>query len=115
MRRLVFGLGSLQVVLSHRRDRRHRRAGGNKPAAAVIIGSCLALSSTAIVIEVLSNQRRLSTTAGRTSFSILLAQDMAVVPILLFVSILGNGAGGSVVGGLRAGGRQRRAGARRSS
>ena len=67
------GWAALQVVLSHRGDRRHRRSAGSKPAAAVIIGPCLALSSTAIVIEVLSNQRRLSTTVGRTSFSILLA------------------------------------------
>ena len=73
---------------------------GSKPAAAVVIGSCLSLSSTAIVIEVLSNQRRLSTAVGRTSFSILLAQDIAVVPILLFVSFLGNSVGGSVIGGL---------------
>jgi CPA2 family monovalent cation:H+ antiporter-2 len=58
------------------------------------------LSSTAIVIEVLSNQRRLSTTTGRTSFSVLLAQDIAVVPILLLVSILGNGANGTLVGGI---------------
>ena len=86
MRRLVFGLGSLQVVLSRCGDRRRRRAGRQQPAAAIIIGACLALSSTAIVIELLSNQRRLTTTAGRTSFSILLAQDLAVVPILLFVS-----------------------------
>jgi len=52
------------------------------------------------VVEILSNQRRLSTVAGRASFSVLLAQDVAVVPILLFVSILANGAGGSVITGL---------------
>lgn len=100
MRRLVFGLGGLQVILSTVVIGGIVALAGNTPAAAVIIGSCLALSSTAIVIEVLSNQRRLSTAAGRASFSILLAQDMAVVPILLFVSILGNGAGGSVLTGL---------------
>ena len=92
---------------------RHRCAGRHTRAAAVIIGACLALSSTAIVIEVLSDQRRLSTTAGRTSFSILLAQDLAVVPILLLVSILGAGAGGSVLTGLVLALGQRRAGARR--
>jgi monovalent cation:H+ antiporter-2, CPA2 family len=73
---------------------------GNKPAAAIILDASLALSSTAIVIEVLSNQHRLSTAAGRASFSVLLAQDLAVVPILLLVSILGAGAGGSVLAGL---------------
>jgi CPA2 family monovalent cation:H+ antiporter-2 len=97
MRRLVFGLGSLQVILCAAAIAGAVALAGSKPAAAIIIGSCLALSSTAIVIDVLSSQRRLSTAAGRTSFSILLAQDMAVVPILLLVSILGSDAGGSVV------------------
>ena len=100
MRRLVFGLGSLQVVLSTVIIGAIVALAGLPPAAAVIIGSCLSLSSTAIVIEILSNQRRMSTAAGRTSFSILLAQDMAVVPILMFVSILGNNVGGSIVSGI---------------
>ena len=64
------------------------------------MGVCLALSSTAIVIEVLSDQRRLTTAAGRTSFAILLAQDLAVVPLLLLVSILGARSGGSLLTGL---------------
>jgi monovalent cation:H+ antiporter-2, CPA2 family len=100
MRRLVFGLGSLQVILCTAVLGSIIALAGQKPAAAVIIGSCLALSSTAIVVEILSNQRRLSTAAGRSSFSILLAQDLAVVPILLFVSILGSSADGSVIAGL---------------
>jgi CPA2 family monovalent cation:H+ antiporter-2 len=95
----VFGLGSLQVVLSTAVIAGIAALAGNSGAASVIIGACLALSSTAIVIEVLSNQRRLSTAAGRASFSILLAQDLAVIPILLFVSILASG-GGSVLTGL---------------
>ena len=73
---------------------------GNGGAASVIIGACLALSSTAIVIEVLSDQRRLTTAAGRASFAILLAQDLAVVPLLLLVSILGARTGGSLLTGL---------------
>src|SRR5262245_8738209 len=100
MRRLVFGLGGLQVALSTAAVAGVAALAGNTGAASVIIGACLALSSTAIVIEVLSHQRRLSTATGRTSFSVLLAQDLAVVPILLFVSILANGAGGSVLTGL---------------
>ena len=69
-------------------------------AASLIIGGCLALSSTAIVIEILSNQRRLTTTAGRASFSILLAQDLAVVPLLLFISLFGTRTGGSMLASL---------------
>jgi monovalent cation:H+ antiporter-2, CPA2 family len=100
MRRLVFGLGSLQVALCTAVLAGTAALAGTTGQASIIIGSCLALSSTAIVIEVLSNQHRMSTTAGRTSFSILLAQDLAVVPILLLVSILANGTGGSVMSGL---------------
>src|SRR5262249_522658 len=61
-----------------------------------VIGLSLALSSTAIVVEVLSQQQRLRTATGRTSFSILLLQDLAVVPLLLLVTILKPGGDGSV-------------------
>ena len=100
MRRLVFGLGGLQFLLCTAAIAGIVAFAGGGAAAAIIIGSCLALSSTAIVLELLSNQRRMSTTTGRTSFSILLAQDLAVIPILLFVSMLGGRAGGSVITGL---------------
>ena len=89
MRRLVFGLGSLQVVLSSIAISIIAALLGSTGAAAVIIGLCLALSSTAIVIELLSEQRRLMTATGRASFAVLLLQDLAVVPMLLLVSILG--------------------------
>ncbi|QWG15056.1 cation:proton antiporter [Bradyrhizobium sediminis] len=97
MRRLVFGLGSLQIIVTAAVIGGIASLAGNSPTVSVIIGACLALSSTAIVIEVLSNQGRLATTAGRTGFAVLLAQDLAVIPILLFVSILGGGASGSVM------------------
>ena len=103
MRRLVFGLGGLQVVLSAAVIAGIAALFGNGGAPSVIMGACLALSSTAIVIEVLSDQRRLTTTAGRTSFAILLVQDLAVVPMLLFVSILGARTGGSLLAGPRPG------------
>lgn len=96
MRHLVFGLGGLQIILSAAAIAGVAVLFGNTPAAAIILGACLALSSTAIVVELLSNQGRLATVAGRTSFSILLAQDLAVIPILLFISILGTGVAGSI-------------------
>ena len=89
MRRLVFGLGSLQIILSAAVIGGIASLYGSPPTVAVILGACLALSSTAIVIEVLSNHGRLATTAGRTSFAVLLAQDLAVIPMLLLVSIMG--------------------------
>jgi monovalent cation:H+ antiporter-2, CPA2 family len=100
MRRLVFGLGGLQVALSAGVIAGIAALAGHTAAAALIVGSCLALSSTAIVLDVLSHQRRLSTATGRASFSILLAQDLAVAPILLLVSMLATGIGRSALSGL---------------
>ena len=100
MRRLVFGLGSLQIVLSAAAIGAAVMLAGGKPPVALIVGACLALSSTAIVVEVLSRQGRLNTTAGRASFAILLAQDLAVAPLLLFISIFGAGESGSIASAL---------------
>ncbi|MDB5486823.1 MAG: potassium transporter TrkA [Reyranella sp.] len=100
MRRLVFGLGGLQVVLSAIVISLAALWLGQPAAAALIIGTCLALSSTAIVMELLSGQRRMMSTTGRTSFAILLAQDLAVVPLLFLISALGGQSEGSVVQGV---------------
>ena len=100
MRRLIFGLGSLQIVLSAAAIGAAAILAGGKPPVPLIVGACLALSSTAIVIDVLSRQGRLNTSAGRASFAILLAQDLAVAPLLLFISIFGAGESGSVAGAL---------------
>ncbi|SLN35255.1 monovalent cation:proton antiporter-2 (CPA2) family protein [Oceanibacterium hippocampi] len=89
MRRLVFGLGSLQVLLSAIVIGAVAWAWGNSPRAAVIIGACLALSSTAIVMQLLIERRRLGTPLGRASFSVLLFQDLAVVPILFMLGVFG--------------------------
>lgn len=100
MRRLVFGLGSLQVAISAVIIGLIAALLGAKPVSAVLIGFSLALSSTAVVIEVLSRRGRLSTGTGRTSFAILLLQDLAVVPLLILVTILGPDSQGSLLGGL---------------
>ena len=101
MRRLVFGLGGLQVVVTALAIGLGALWLGQPPAAALIIGTCLALSSTAIVMELLSGQRRMMSTTGRTSFAILLAQDLAVVPLLFLISALGGSAeGASMVQGV---------------
>jgi CPA2 family monovalent cation:H+ antiporter-2 len=103
MRRLVFGLGGLQVVVTSAVLATIMLAVGATPAASVVLGLCFALSSTAIVLEVLSQQRRLSTTSGRASFSVLLAQDLAVIPLFLIIASLdrsGGAASGSVLTGI---------------
>lgn len=95
MRRLVFGMGSLQIVATAIPIATIAYAFGNPPAAAVILGSCLALSSTAIVGQLLIEQGRFGTSAGRATFAVLLAQDLAVVPVLFMLEVLGGHERGS--------------------
>ena len=102
MRRYVFGLGGLQVLLTAALIFGVARMVGQQPASALILGASLSLSSTAIVLELLSKQERLTTSVGRTSFSVLLAQDLAVIPLLMFISILAAGPGKSVLASLGA-------------
>ena len=100
MRRLVFGLGGLQVLLTTALLAGAAAYFGRNPEEAIILGASLSLSSTAIVLELLSKQGRLSTNVGRASFSVLLAQDLAVIPVLMFISILAAGPGASVLNSL---------------
>jgi len=97
MRRLVLGLGGLQLAISFVVISLIALAFGLTPQIAAVLAACLALSSTAIVLELLAQQERLLTSGGRASFSVLLAQDVAVVPILLFIGILGAKGGDSVL------------------
>lgn len=96
MRRLVFGLGGSQVVITASLLSVIIAGTGQATPIAIILGACLALSSTAIVLEILAAHGELTTGAGRASFSILLAQDLAVIPILMFVSMLGSNTEGSL-------------------
>jgi K+:H+ antiporter len=100
MRRLVFGLGGLQVLISAAVIGGLLYAVGAETAVAVTIGFSLALSSTAIVIETLSRQSRMSTTTGRATFSVLLMQDLAVVPLIFLVTIMADNSEGSVANNL---------------
>ncbi|RDJ27207.1 potassium transporter TrkA [Bosea caraganae] len=100
MRRLVFGLGLGQVALSAGLIGAVAYMLGQPAAAALIIGFGLALSSTAIVVELLSARRRMTSSAGRASFAVLLCQDIAVIPLLFLISVLGAQNGGSLLAGL---------------
>lgn len=93
MRKMVIGLGLGQVLIT---------AGliygiaiwlGVSNQSAIIIGFGLALSSTAFCLKLLSERGGISTVMGRMSFSVLLLQDIAVVPLLALVSYFA--AGGS--------------------
>jgi CPA2 family monovalent cation:H+ antiporter-2 len=88
LRRLVFGFGSLQVVLCTLAIGLFAYKIVDTITAATLIGIAFALSSTAIVLPVLAEQKRLNTTSGRASFSALLFQDLAVAPILFTIAAL---------------------------
>jgi CPA2 family monovalent cation:H+ antiporter-2 len=90
---LVAGLGSLQIVLTAALIWAVARAWGQPQVAAIVLGVSLSLSSTAIVLELLSKQGRMSTGVGRASFAVLLAQDLTVIPLLMYISLGGAGGG----------------------
>ena len=96
MRRLVFGLGLSQFVLCAVAIAAVAHALGVPPRPAVVAGAALAMSSTAVVLQVLSGEKRLGGTLGRATLAVLLFQDIAAVPVLFVISILGaNGGSGA--------------------
>ncbi len=98
MRRLVFGLGSAQLLLCGAAIAGALYLAGLPPAAAAVCGLALALSSTAIVVQLLAERRELASHRGRASFAILLLQDVAVAPLITLVYLLGaRGAGGDAL------------------
>jgi CPA2 family monovalent cation:H+ antiporter-2 len=101
MRRVVFGLGGVQMTVSAAIITLVCwQALGLSGTAAAVMGLALSLSSTAVVLQSLSDQRRLGTATGRGSFGVLLFQDLAVVPILFAVSMMAPQRMGLGVGGL---------------
>lgn len=100
MRRLVFGLGGLQVALCAVLVAGGGLLLGLAPVVAAVVGVALAMSSTAVVVQVLSDEKRLGGTVGRTSLAVLIFQDLAAVPILFVISVLGQGGAGAGAGGL---------------
>jgi CPA2 family monovalent cation:H+ antiporter-2 len=100
MRRLLFGLGSAQVVGCGVLIAAVAMAFGVGPGPAIVLGGALALSSTAIVIPVLAERKRLASMTGRASFAVLLFQDLCLAPLLILVSALGRGGTGEAGGGL---------------
>ena len=89
LRRMVFGLGSAQVVLSAAIIAAIAWALGLDGKPAVIIGLILALSSTAFVLQMLAEKKELTTSHGRAAFSILLFQDLAAIPLIAILPMLG--------------------------
>lgn len=84
MRRKVFGFGGLQVGITAAVIGLIAWAFGNKPETAMLLGLGFALSSTAIVVQMLLENRRMGSVVGRNSFAILIFQDLSVI-LLLFI------------------------------
>lgn len=89
MKKEVFFFGFLQVFLTTIVIAAGTYAiFGIAPVNAVIVGSALALSSTAIVLKILNESGKIKSEEGRNSVGILLFQDIAVIPILLMISLI---------------------------
>lgn len=100
LRRSVFGLGGAQVLVTAAVIAGIASLFSNSGTAAILLGAAFALSSTAIVLQILTENRRLGTAVGQTSLSVLLFQDLAVLPILFLVGVFGAGLKGGVAAAL---------------
>lgn len=89
MRRDIFGLGLSQIIATGAvLTLLAATLGGQGVSASVIIGLGLALSSTAFALQILEERSDLNTHYGQQSFSVLLFQDLAIVPLLALVPLL---------------------------
>lgn len=103
MRGSVFGLGALQVATAAAALTAAAWVLGLPPLAALVAGYALALSSTAFVVQILEEKGELQTGHGRAAFAILLFQDLAAIPFLALIPLMGGGEEGvSWLGALKA-------------
>ena len=93
MRKMVFGLGTAQVLVSAALIAALAWLYGLEAGTSLVIGLILALSSTAFVLQMLGEKKQLSSQYGRAAFSILLLQDLAVIPLIAILPLLGARAG----------------------
>jgi len=88
LRKLIVGLGGLQVILTTVAFTGLGLLMGYQWHACLAVGMALSLSSTALVLQMLQEKNLLKTTEGETSFAVLLFQDIAVIPILIILPLL---------------------------
>jgi len=91
LRRPIFGMGSVQVIATAAAVAAIAWILGQPLAVALVAGMGVAMSSTAIALASLQEKNLLSTPGGQAGFSVLLFQDLAVIPLLLTVALLGEG------------------------
>lgn len=101
MRRPILGLGGTQVVACAAAITAGALALGVDWRPAIAVGLTFAMSSTAIVLSTLSERGLLKTSGGQASFSVLLFQDISVIPILAVFPVLGIAAAGAAAEGSR--------------
>ena len=88
MRHRLLGLGGAQVVLTTALIAAALMAMGQNAGTALTLGMLCSLSSTAIVLQTLSEKGLMRTAGGKSSFSVLLTQDIAVIPMLALIPLL---------------------------
>ncbi|MDQ2089321.1 monovalent cation:proton antiporter-2 (CPA2) family protein [Marimonas arenosa] len=88
MRHRLLGLGGLQILVTGAGIFALSAALGLDTGASIAVGMLLALSSTAIVLQTLSEKGLMQTSGGRSAFSVLLTQDIAVIPMLALLPLL---------------------------
>ncbi|AOP35759.1 potassium transporter Kef [Leptospira tipperaryensis] len=93
LRRPVFGLGGLQVILTSLIFFGVLSLLGLTNAQAIVISISISLSSTAFALQVLGEKNELNTAHGRSAFAILLFQDLAVIPVMAILPFLGEPTG----------------------
>ncbi|MEM7122557.1 MAG: cation:proton antiporter, partial [Pseudomonadota bacterium] len=93
MRKAVFGMGGAQVLITAILLAAAAFAMGLTLESAIVVGLALSLSSTAFALQILAEKGQLSSAHGRSSFAILLFQDLAVIPILALLPLLAPSAG----------------------
>jgi CPA2 family monovalent cation:H+ antiporter-2 len=93
MRKHVFGFGSAQMIMTALIIGALFTYYFGNIEIALIIGGGLALSSTAIVLQVIAEQNEKSSQVGRLALAVLILQDLAVIPLLIFVTALGTNDG----------------------
>jgi monovalent cation:proton antiporter-2 (CPA2) family protein len=91
MRRPIFGMGATQVVSTIVAVAALGWALGQPSTIAVVAGMGFAMSSTAIALATLQERRLLTTPGGQAGFSVLLFQDLAVIPLALLLALLAPG------------------------
>jgi monovalent cation:H+ antiporter-2, CPA2 family len=96
MRKDVFGLGLSQFLATSFIFAKVASLFGLSSAEAITVGGGLALSSSAFVLQLLKDKSAMGTRHGKASFGVLLLQDLAVVPVLIIVQLLGQGDGTSL-------------------